>query len=143
MSQPDYQDDASIRDNERLFRRVHVSQLVRDDDTGLARVSSGAFKDRDLSVHIESILTGAGESAATCLRNHKSHKLLSITAADARRLHQAVCHDPQPEDPSHGLVFGSKTRSVQQGLRAAAAWVIPVAPPAYDEIESERRTLGI
>jgi hypothetical protein len=83
MPQPVYQDDASIRDEERLFRRVHLSQLVRDDDTGLARVSSGVFKNKELSVNIESILVKTGSSPGACLHNYRAHRLVSITAGSA------------------------------------------------------------
>jgi hypothetical protein len=60
MSPPVFQDNASISDEERLFRRVHLLLLVRDDDTESVRVSSGAFKDKELSVNIESTLAAAG-----------------------------------------------------------------------------------
>jgi len=131
MSPPHYQDDASIRDEERLFRRFHLMLLVRDDDTGLARVSSGAFKDKELSIQIESVLAENGGSADSCLRGHDAHRLVSITAGNARQFNQAVCRDPLPEDPSHGLVCGSKnSKTVHEGLRVSAIWVIPeTAPP--------------
>lgn len=93
-----YQDDASICDQDRLFRRVHILQLVKDDDTGLARVASGVFKDKELSINIESVLTDAGISSEVCLAKYKTHKLVSITAGDARQFTQAVCHDPIPDD---------------------------------------------
>lgn len=117
---------------------------MRDDDTGLARVSSGVFKDKDLSVNIESTLTNTGGSAETCLHNYKAHKLISITAENARQLNQAVCRDPLPGDLSHGLVYGSKNaRNVHDGLRAMAAWVIPASAPRHEDILAEKRILGI
>jgi hypothetical protein len=144
MSHQPYQDDATICDGERLFRRVHIAQLVRDDDTGLTRISSGVFKDKDLSVHIESVLTEIGRSAESCLQNCNAHKLMSITAGSARQFGQAICRDPVPEDLSHGLVYGSKNKpSIHNGLRAAAVWVIPATAPRYEDIEAERRILGI
>jgi hypothetical protein len=144
MSPPVLEDNMSIRDEERLYRRVHIQQLVRDDDTGLARVSSGVFRDKDLSVNIESVLMDLGNSSKSCLRGSNAHKLISITAQDARHHNQAVCRDPLPDDFSHGLVYGSKNaRSVHDGLRAAAAWVIPASAPRYEEIEAETRILGI
>lgn len=143
MPQPDRQDDATIRDTERLFRRVHLKQLVRDDDTGLARVSSGAFKDRELSIHIESVLAGIGRSAEWCLQGYGSHKLVSITAGDARALHQIICRDPLVHDPSHGLVCGSKNnRKTSEGLRSAAIWVVPPGAPLHQHIEAEKQILG-
>jgi hypothetical protein len=127
-----------------LFRRVHVAQIVRDEDTGLARVSSGAFKDKELSINIESVLAQTGSSPRSCLSNHKAHKLIFITAGDARRFKQAVSRDPLPDDPSHGLVYGSKNnKSVSEGLRDAAKWECPDAPPRYEDIEAEKRILGM
>lgn len=144
MSQAAYQDDVSIGDDERLFRRVHIAQLVRDDDTGLARVSSGVFKDKELSINIESVLVMAGGSPAACLQNQRTHKLLFITAGNAREFKQAVCRDPLPDDPSHGIVYGSKNnRKVYEGLRDAAKWELPATAPAYADIEAEKRVLGI
>jgi hypothetical protein len=140
MAQNDYQDDASILGEDRLFRRVHVTQLVRDDDTGLARVSSGAFKDKELSINIESVLSNAGVAVEACVHNHKAHKLVSITAADGRRFNQAVCRDSLPGDASHCLVYGPKNaKPVREGLRAAAKWVIPKIAPRFEEIEAEGR----
>ena len=144
MSPPVFEDNTSIRDGERLFRRVHISLIVRDDDTGLARVSSAVFKDKELSVNIESILLDSGSSAESCLQDPRAQKLISITAQNARQLNQAICHDPLPDNLSHGLVYGSKNaRPIHDGLRAASTWVIPTSAPRYEEIESERRVLGI
>lgn len=138
MSPPVYQDNASIRDEERLFRRVHIAQLVKDDDTGLARISSGVFKEKELSINIESVLEEAGFSAKACLQNRSAHKLISISAGNARGFGQAICHDPLPTDLSHGLVYGSKnSRSIHDGLRSAASWVIPTDPPRYDDVQAE------
>jgi hypothetical protein len=130
MSHPVFQDDVSICDEERLFRRVHPTHLVRDEDSGTLRVSSAAFKDEELSVNIESILKLDGSAPEACLRKHPNHRLVAITAADARKFSQAVCRDPLPEDRSHGLVYGLKKKpSIHQGLRSAAIWVIPSSPP--------------
>ena len=143
MSQTDCKDDASIQDEDRLFRRVHITQLVRDDNTGFARISSGVFKDKDLSINIESVLISAGSSPESCLRNHKAHKLISITAGNGRPFNQAICRDPLPGEPSHGLVYGSKNaKSIHDGLRVVAAWVIPMAAPTNEEIEVEKRKMG-
>lgn len=143
MPQTECLDDASIVNQDRLFRRVHITQLVRDGDTGLARVSTGAFDDKELSINIESVLAGGGETPDTCLRDYHVHKLVSITAENARRFNQVVCKDPQPDNPSHGLIYGAKSRGVLRGLCAAAIWVIPANAPRYEEIEAERRALGL
>jgi len=143
MSPPVLQDGISISDEERLFRRVHTVQLVRDDDTQLARVSSGVFKDKELSVNIESTLIGLGSSVESCLRDSNAHRLISISAHNARQLNQAICRDPLPEDLSHGLVFGSKNARSVHRLRDLSEWVLPSSAPLFEEIEVEKRRLGI
>ncbi len=144
MCQPLYRDDASIADEDRLFRRIHLTQIVKDDDTGLARISSGAFRDKELSVNIESVLLSDGKVPGHCLRNYLTHKLAAITAGEARQYQQAVCRDPLPHDPSHGLVWGSKnSRRVHLGLTDAATWVIPGQAPLYDDILHEKRAHGV
>jgi hypothetical protein len=142
MSQPDYQDDTSIADEDRLFRRIHSTQIVKDDN-GFARVSSGAFRDKEMSVNIESVLLSEGKSAADCLQGYRAHKLVSITAGAARQFRQAVCRDPLPEDSSHGLVCGSKSNGrVVEGLRSSAKWVIPDAAPLYSDVLLETQLGG-
>jgi hypothetical protein len=144
MSLTVYQDDKSIHDDDTLFRRVHLKLIVKDEDTGLARVSSGAFRDKDLSVDIKSVLDGLGLAPEDCITNHSTQKLVSLTAGEARRLNQAVCHDPLPKNLAHGLVYGSKNaRAVLNGLTAAVDWVIPAKAPRYEEIEAEKRANGI
>lgn len=124
MCQSARQDDPSIADGERLLRRVHPTQIVRDEGTGQERVSSGVFRDRELSVHIESTLLGRGKSPQDCLLNYPQHKLVAITAGAVRQFQQVICRDPQPGDESHGLVCGSKNnRHVRKGLSEAAVWV--------------------
>jgi hypothetical protein len=144
MDERDYRDDPSIQNDDRPFRRVHIAQLVRDDDTGLVRVSSGVFKDKELSINIESVLASTGLSVGACLQNYKAHKLVAVTAGNGRRLGQAICRDPLPSDKSHGLVYGSKNaRNIHDGLRAAAVWVIPTVAPRWEDVEAEKRRLGI
>lgn len=124
MSQFVRQDDSSIADEERLFRRIHPCHIVADENTGQARVSSGAFRDTELSIHIESTLLSTGKSSRDCLLNYPQHRLVAITAGTARHFQQAVCRDPQPGDSSHGLVCGSKNnRRIHKGLCESAVWV--------------------
>lgn len=126
------QDDASMSDDTRLFRRVHPKQIVPDEDTGLARVSTGAFKDAELSFQIESILRQHNLDPAYCLKSNPQHSLVSILAGQCRQLAQIVCQHPLPLDPAHGLVLGKKTNhKILDGLREAAQWVIPPTAPAF------------
>lgn len=135
-----FQDNESIDDAETLYRRIHLVQLVPDGDTGLARISSGALKDREMSVHLGSALKRGPES---CLEKYPMHRLVSFTAGQARIVEQAICRDPMPDDHSHGLVFGDKKGKVPDKLREVAEWVIPPGAPAYREIEEEKRKAGL
>jgi hypothetical protein len=144
MCEPAHLDDPSITNEERLLRRIHLTQLVPDDDTGFVRISSGAFRDKELSVNIDSVLQREGKTASACLKGNPVHKLVSITAGAARQHHQAVCRDPQAEDLSHGLVCGSKNNSrIHEGLRDSADWVIPAQAPQYTDVLAEKQALGL
>lgn len=135
-----FEDDPSVLDDERLFRRIHLKQIVKDEDTGLARVSSGAFRDSELSVNIESVLTSHSYDASHCLAGRREHRLVSITARIARTHGQAVCKNPLEDDPSHGIVYGSKnSRKVHEGLRKAACWIIPDKAPRYETLHEDRK----
>lgn len=139
MCQTARQDDLTIANEERLFRRVPLYQIVKDDDTGYARFSSAAFKDKELSINIESILIKGGDTVEACLHNHQGFKLASFTAGQARQLQQIVCSDPKLGNASHGLVCGPKSsKRVYGGLRDSAQWVIPALAPQYDDIEQEK-----
>lgn len=145
MCQTARQDDLTVRNEERLFRRIHLCQIVKDEDTGCARFSSGAFRDKELSINIESVLLRGGETSDACLRKYQGYKLASFTAGQARQLQQIVCPDPEPPDNmSHGLVCGSKSsKRIHEGLRVSALWVIPAQAPRYDDIAHEKKQLGI
>ena len=144
MSLPEHMDDPSIADDERLFRRIHLKQIVKDEDTGLARISSGAFRDRELSVDIEKVLQSQGEEISFCLKGQRACKLVYLMAGSARQFQQAVFHDPTPENPAHGIVYGSKNnKRVSEGLRDSAIWAIPAQAPPYAELEAEGRGLGL
>lgn len=138
MTPPVYQDDSSISDGDRLFRRVHRDFIVRDENTGLARVSSGVFRAKELSVNIESVLKMQGCTPEACLHDYDkaAYSLVSITAGDARKLNQAVFRDPLPDNLSHGIVYGTKNnKKIPEGLQSAAVWVIPPTPPVIDDLK--------
>jgi hypothetical protein len=143
MSPTVFEDNASIRDDEILFRRIHLLHLVLDEDTGLARISSGAFKQREMSVNLESVLRLAGKGPGACLIGYSNQRLSSIKAGAARSCNQAICHDPLPDELSHGLVYGNKNGRIPDRLRALAAWALPPVPPPYAEIEQEKRSAGL
>jgi hypothetical protein len=145
MCERDYPDDPTLGDAERLFRRVHITFLVPDDDTGLARISSGAFRDIDLSINIESILQSEGKGAGACVARYPTHRLVFINAGAARQHQQSVCRDPDPlhDNLSHGIVWGPKNKHVRDSLRDLADWVIPAEAPPYTDVLAEKQALGL
>jgi len=143
MSPTVFQDNVSIPDEEMLFRRIHLTCLVLDEDTGLARVSSGAFRDTEMSVNIASTLAASGDGPATCLMGYPNHRLVALRSGDARSLGQWICRDPMQKDLSHGLVYGQKSRKTANDLRMHSAWEIPSIAPAYSLIEAEKKAAGL
>lgn len=119
-----YADDLTIPPEDRLLRRIHPTQVVADGQ-GALRPSTAAFRSRELSVNIETVLTTTGRAPEDTIRKHPTHSLAAITAQSARGARQAVARDPTPEEPAHGVVFGDKTsREVQLALARSASWVV-------------------
>ena len=119
-----FEDDPSIPDHERLFRRIPRT-WVDWDEHGNAAISSAAFKDEELSINLESIMARDERLPEDAIRSYAGYGLAAITAADARSLQQAVARDPLPEEPAHGVVYGQKKRGGIGGkLRDGAVWVV-------------------
>jgi hypothetical protein len=138
MSPTVFEDNKTIENDEKLFRRIHLLHLVPDEDTGLARVSTGAFKQKEMSINIDSTLRQEGQESEACLIGYPGQRLVSIRAGMARKYQQAICRDPLPWEISHGLVYGNKNGRIPEKLRDAASWEIPTVPPAYKEIEKQK-----
>jgi hypothetical protein len=119
-------DDPTITPETLLFRRVHPSQLIWDENEGRLRPTSNAFKDPEMSVSLGDELDRLGEPPVWCLRVDPDHHLASITAELAREKEQVVYRDPLEshprygDDPTHGIVEGRKkgARSSEFAKRA-------------------------
>ena len=123
-----FEDDPTIAGDERLFRRIHRSHVLWEDD-GSAAISSAAFRDEELSINIESVMIRDRRPPADAIRQHPGYGLAAITAAHARSLNQVVARDPIEEEPAHGVVYGQKKRGGIAGkLRDGASWVITPPP---------------
>lgn len=122
-----FEDDATIQPDERLFRRIHPKHVVPDKDGGF-RPSSAAFNDRELSVDIASILTELNRTHQSCLDGYEGYGLVSFSAETARANQQAVCRDPLPENPAHGIVHGDKPTRVKKQLVAQSTWLVTILP---------------
>ena len=128
-----FEDDPSIADDERLFRRIPRTWVVWDEE-GNASISSAAFKDEELSVNLEFVMARDGRCPADAIRAYPGYGLAAFTAGHARSLNQRVAADPIPEEPAHGVVYGQKKRGGIGGkLRDGASWVIV---PAGNESSS-------
>jgi hypothetical protein len=71
---------------------------------GKEELSSAAFKDEEMSVHIASLTT-----RNTILGRYPMHRLAAFTAGQARSEGFVVLRNPSPEDPSHALVLPIET----------------------------------
>jgi hypothetical protein len=117
-------DDGSIADEWSLLRRIYPGHIVPDGNTGSTRVSSAAFKDPEMSVDVEEMLTAAGRTWQFSLDGYPLYSLMRIIAAVPRALRQAVVHTPLPENDAHAEVRGVKRDRTARALRDAASWVL-------------------
>jgi hypothetical protein len=84
------EDDESIPDETRVYRRLHPTQVVWDDNEGRARASSGAFNDESMSVNLGNELARIGESPEFALRRYPMHSLGWLTVEFVRSHDQGV-----------------------------------------------------
>jgi hypothetical protein len=121
------EDDLSIPDTDRLFRRVRPNQLEPLED-GSLRPSSAVFKNTRMSVNIESLMVEQGRLPEDTLTRHPGEYLTSILARNVRaKGHRIVKDTDPPNDPAHGLVLGKKKGSFANAMLASHQWI--VAPP--------------
>jgi hypothetical protein len=103
-------DDAPVPPDTSLFRRVHPSEIVWDDNDGCPRPGSGVFKDLEMSVHLGDVLEDEGREPETVLVGKPTYSLVSLTAAFVESEQQQVRRRPVDGDQSHGEVCGEKPR---------------------------------
>jgi hypothetical protein len=99
-------DRKDIPDDCGLLRRITPNQIVPDKNLGKRRLSSGAFRDRQLSVDAECLLLNEGLDWTFSLRNYPQFFLVRILAADARQQAQVVEHCPLPDNDFHTEIVG-------------------------------------
>jgi len=128
MAEPTLQDDQTITDSADLWRRIPPWHFVFDENSGEVRPSSAAFdNDPDgspMSVLLADLMVELKKAPLDALSGHESFALAAITAGLARANGQAVVRDPLPDEPTHALVAGLKTKSVRRKLARGAQWVI-------------------
>ena len=116
-----------IPDSCDLLRRVSPIHIVPDANTGRRRLSSGAFRDKGMSVDAECLLAESGLDWRYSTRGYGNHYLLRFSAGFARREQQTVEHKPNDGNPFHAEVIGRKSQPICNAFRVEARWV--VAPP--------------
>jgi hypothetical protein len=112
-----------IADDCGLLRRVHPDQVVPDKNLGGRRLSSGPFRDPNMSVDAECLLRDDGLDWTFSLRQHPQFFLVRLTASTVRAHAQLVDHSPIPNNPYHATVAGRKPQSVCDAFRTSAEWV--------------------
>jgi hypothetical protein len=106
-----------------LLRRVHPKHLVPAAEPGRRRLSSGAFRDPELSVDVEPMLQKDGHDWNYSLAGHAGHSLVRINAGFARQQNQSVEQTPEAANPYHAEIIGKKRDPVCRAFAAAAEWV--------------------
>ena len=121
-------DDLTISDEDRLFRRVPPEWVVCDDNRRPIAVSSAAFSNSSdgsgMSVSIESVMTRKNLSEQDILREYEGFGLVAITAGLAREKGQGIVKKPTDRDPAHGEVTGKKRVSVKRAFKRNAEWIV-------------------
>lgn len=100
---PEPQDDVSIRDEERLLRRIRPGDIYFDTVSNQFRPQSNCFRSTTdiISVHIASLT-----SPEAVLSEYPAFSLIEITAGELRSFHCILVRDPLENDVAHALVFG-------------------------------------
>ncbi|MCY3955042.1 MAG: hypothetical protein OXF47_03485 [Nitrospira sp.] len=115
MSYDEIQDDTTIPDNERLWRRVFPSAIHTDEETYERRAQSGAFRDYrgPLSVDIASLTTQEAS-----LAKRRDMCLAEFSAKAVRNAGCKIRRDPLPGDLAHALIYGTHRNGGLSGREA-------------------------
>lgn len=126
------QDDPAIPDTTKLYRRVPPDQVVRDQNLGRLRPSTGLFTHYEMSVVLENKMAEDARELESALGPYDEHYLVSIIAEFARSEDQAVASTPSTDpydEPAHGDVCGDKKRPKSRRKRFATTSAWEIEPP--------------
>jgi hypothetical protein len=127
---PEWRDDPTISEDERLWRRVLVddpSHIKRDSVTGEARPSSGAFKSH---TELTSVAIASLTTPEDFLAGFPRHSIVEVTARAVRETGCLIARDPTPDDPAHAHIMSTKredghlTSSEARKIANQATWVV-------------------
>jgi hypothetical protein len=127
VPEPERQNDESISNGERLWRRVQPTQINWEIYPPV--VSTGAFNTTDgMSVSIASETTI--EALTT---NYPEDSVVEFEVGFARSLGCIVVRDPTTEDPAHAVLWGPRLRgrlqqSQKNALRNASKLIVTRRP---------------
>ena len=121
--------DASIRDESIVWRRIPPWHIIYDENLGRWRPSSSAFADDPDGQSMSVVLAEAvgGRGTAEILAGHEGFALAAVPVGVVRACGLGVIRDPLESEPAHALVVGPKPKAVQRRLAKAAVWAVP--PP--------------
>lgn len=117
-------DDAPVPEDMSLYRRVHPSEIVWNDNDGCLRPNSGVFKDHEMSVHLDDVLRDEEREPESVLDDKPQHSLVSLTVGFVEGEEQTVRRTPKPDDASHGDVCGNKSQGRRRKFARAAQFVV-------------------
>ena len=128
-------DDAPVAGDTRLYRRVHPNFVVWDDARNCNRLSSGAFNDQEMSVHLGDVLSDQGREPQTVLDAHPAGYFLAfLSASFVRDEEQAVVRSATDDDPSHGEVVGTKPKGRCRLFASEAKWEVAPEDPCPENV---------
>lgn len=122
----DWADDPTILPHHLLWRRVPGWHFVYDENRNRIRPSSAAFaNDADgspMSVQLAQVLVQLHLGEDEVLQGHRGFAISRLTAEVVRGQGQVIARDPQPLEPAHALVVGSKPERVCKNLMKFSEW---------------------
>jgi hypothetical protein len=136
-------DETPIPDETALYRRINpdpaAPHLVWDDNLNCRRISTGAFRDPDLSVVLGDRLEALQRQPETVLDGYADYYLVVFRARAATDADPGltVLRDPTPSEPAHGAVRGKKRKPVMRAIARACEWVVKPddgCEPPYPEL---------
>ena len=121
------QDDASISDDETLYRRISELFVQFDENLARPRPSTQAFKqggpDGLVSVYL------CSETTPEAVMSEGPEKwLATIEVGALRSLGLGIVRSPSDGGPGHCDITGRKTRGALRRIAASALWVPGYAP---------------
>jgi hypothetical protein len=110
-----------------VLRRIASIFLRSEPGTGKRRLTSGAFKDREMSADAESLMAIDGVNWNFSLRKWPDAYLVRLNAGFLRGKGQIIEHRPnpseQPDNPYHCEVIGTKNGNTPSAIRDAVEWI--------------------